>query len=200
MGDDAGEASGAATAVYRAQASVPAGALAITQQAQRADVIVRGTIERVDDARWNSRDGLQWNPEEGSLDMPVVYTTFYVTPEKMYKGKPKWGSPVAFRILGGILGPDKDAAMQSADAPFPELNLGDEVVVFGLDAPAPLRYGGVFVPDAYWAMWESHSVLRQGENGEFINLGGAETPDEGSLAVSRLEQMMSEAGVTNPAD
>ena len=197
-GDHTGKASGAATAIYRAQGSVPAGALAITQQAQRADVVVRGTIERVDDARWNSKDGLLWNPQESSLDMPVVYTTFYVTPKRIYKGNLKWGSPVAFRILGGALGPDKDAATQSADAPFPELKIGDEVVVFGKDDS--VRYGGVFVPEAYWAMWDSHSLLRKGENGEFVNLGGAETPDEEVVATSGLEQLLSGAGATSAAD
>lgn len=178
---------GQQTVSYRAEGSVPDGALLIKNQAARADLIVRGRIVIVDDARWNSPTGEKWNPDENSLDMPVVYTTFYVEVEKIFKGTPKWGSPVAFRILGGVVGPEGSAAAGSVDAPFPELKAGDEVVLFGKDDS--IRYGGVFTPEGYWAMWDSHSMLRNDE-GVFVNLGGGESPAEDALVGAALEEML----------
>ncbi|MBU2601745.1 MAG: alpha/beta hydrolase [Actinobacteria bacterium] len=61
--------------------------------------------------------GGEWDPDENSLDTPVVHTTFHVEVEKLLKGTPKWGAPVAFRILGGATEPGGGTVLTSSNAP-----------------------------------------------------------------------------------
>jgi len=69
--------------------------------------------------------------------------------------------------------------------------VGDEVILFGRSDS--LRYGGVFKPDGYWAMWDSHSVLKS-ENGVFVNLGGGAGGPEHALTGAAVEGLLAAPG------
>ena len=108
------------------------GTRTIKTQTETAEIIAVGEVTKVDPARWNSPDGKQWEPkEEGSLAM--VYTTFYVQPTRLLKGESKFGTPIPFRVVGGIIGDTGQAANAGADAKFSTIASGQQVIVFGLD-------------------------------------------------------------------
>jgi hypothetical protein len=93
-----------------------------------AELIVYGTVVKVDPARWNSVDGRPPAPD----DNPVIYTTFYVQPSEV-RGTPRFGTPVAMMV------PYHDKLLAE----------GDEVLVFA-------EYGEVWGPgtwkqDAYFS-------------------------------------------------
>ncbi|MCL5736640.1 MAG: hypothetical protein M1274_13850 [Actinobacteria bacterium] len=163
----------------------------VENQARKAEIIIRGVVERVDASRWNSPDGNKWTPDE-SVAMPVPYTTFWVKPLEIIKGTPKWASPVAFRYAGGAFGPERDEVL-AADVPgLPDLKVGDEVIAFGLDE---VRYGkgATYTPPAYWLLSDMLSLFSPkngGPEGEFSSAAGVQDPGIGVTSVAQLRAMV----------
>lgn len=156
-------------------------------QARESDVVVWGTVVEVRPARWNSADGKEWNGTEG--DMPIVYTTFLVEPREVMKGKPAWGTPVAFRTLGGVYG---DGRVGTADlGVYADLSVGDEIIVMGVDHPF---YGGTYEMPAYWSLVNATSVYRGDEKSGFRRLD-ADPGDPEAAAGLSLESARSLASV-----
>jgi hypothetical protein len=155
------------------------------KQFASADVVVVGTILKVDTARWNSSDGAEWMPDE-SVAMPVPYTTFYIQPTQILKGTPKWDAPIPFRIEGGAFGPDAAKATQFA-TDLPKLQPGMVVIAFGKDEQ---RYGkgAVYSPSAYWLLSSSYSLF-ENRDGNFVSVSGVETPGIGSVTIAQLEAL-----------
>jgi hypothetical protein len=147
--------------------------LTIERQVEISDVIVVGTIIKVDDTRWNSPDGKEWSPpEEESL--PIVYETFYLEPTTVLKGTPRWGTPIAFRMTYNSL--DGVASFSA----------GENVVAFG---SAGQRYGpgGVYQPaDAYWLTLENNSLWLE-QAGVYRNQGHTKDPAEATMSLEALE-------------
>ncbi len=116
-----------------------------------AELIVYGTVVKVDPARWNTPDGRRPTHRPRSADdNPVIYTTFYVEPTQTI-GLPRFGTPVAIMV------------------PFHEelLAVDDEVLVFA-------EYGDVWGPgtwkqDAYFSRQEVRGIyLKVGD--EYLNI------------------------------
>lgn len=131
-------------ALYAKGVRVPANAV------KKADIVVFGTVTRVDPGRWNSPDGKPWTPPSES-DIPSIYRTFYVEPIEILKGEPKWGTPVAFQVTGGTEG--------VVDGP---VAVGDKVLVIGFDyeAHGSSLYGQVYwKKDAYFPMHMEFSIF-----------------------------------------
>ncbi len=131
-----------------------------------AELIVYGTVVKVDPARWNTPDGRQ--PTRGPDDNPVIYTTFYVQPTEI-KGAPRFGTPIAIMV------PYHDELLAE----------GDEVLVFA-------EYGEMWGPgtwkqDAYFSVEEVRGIyMKVGE--QYLNidsgqpLASAETSDQEGTA------------------
>jgi hypothetical protein len=129
-----------------------------------AELIVYGTVVKVDPARWNSPDGRQ--PVRD--DNPIIYSTFYVQPTKVM-GTPRFGTPIAIMV------PYHDELLAE----------GDEVLVFA-------EYGEVWGPgtwkrDAYFSEEEVRGIyMKVGE--QYLNLdsgqplASAETSDQEGTA------------------
>ena len=100
-----------------------------------SDLVVAGTVVKVDPPRWNSDDGKPWKPRGEDDPMAVVYQTFYVQPEETLKGAPQWGTPVAFR-----------AVWWNSPSGGGPLSVGDLAVAFGQPDPEP-QGGGVDQPE-----------------------------------------------------
>jgi len=100
-----------------------------------ADIVVAGTIVKVDAARWNSPDGAEWKPDE-SVALPIPYTTFYIQPTQIVKGTPKWDTPIPFRVEGGAFGPDAANAAEFGTV-LPEIQLGNPNPEAKRRAPPP---------------------------------------------------------------
>ena len=116
-----------------------------------AELIVYGTVVKVDPARWNTPDGLQpTHAPRSADDNPVIYTTFYVQPAEM-KGTPRFGTPIAIMV------PYHDELLAE----------GDEVLVFA-------EYGDMWGPgtwkqDAYFSVEEVRGIyMKVGE--QYLNL------------------------------
>ena len=74
--------------------------MTIADWTKDSDLIVAGTVVKIDAPRWNSADGKRWSQHSWDEDSePLVYQTFYVQPEEILHGAPKWGTPVAFRAV-----------------------------------------------------------------------------------------------------
>ena len=131
-----------------------------------AELIVYGTVVKVDPARWNTPDGRQ--PTHGPDDNPVIHTTFYVQPTEI-KGTPRFGTPIAIMV------PYHDELLAE----------GDEVLVFA-------EYGEMWGPgtwkqDAYFSVEEVRGIyMKVGE--QYLNidsgrpLASAETSDQEGTA------------------
>jgi hypothetical protein len=150
-----------------------------------SDIIMVGEITQIDAPKWNGPGGTYTTYAEEDSPLPIVYTTFYVKPTQLLKGKPKWGSPVAFRMLG-IVSPSDTGSPQ----PLLAVGVGQTVVVFGQDDKK--RYGGgVYDPaDAYWLTGGEDSVWGESA-GEFINQGLTKQKDEKKLSLTSLKSKVS---------
>lgn len=152
-------------------------------QAREADVIVLGTVLEVSPARWNSPDGREWSGSTDE-DMPIVYTGFLVKPTEVLKGEPAWGSPVAFRTLGGVFGESAGSGPNMGE--FADVRVGDEIIIMGVDRPF---YGGSYDRPAYWSLVNATSVYRNDSTGVFRRLnaqeGRRDTQDELTLNEAR---------------
>lgn len=159
------------------------GTRTLETQTELAEIVVMGEVTKVDPARWNSPDGQEWMPaDEGSL--ALVYTTFYVRPEKILKGASKFGEPVPFRVVGGIIG-DATQIPAGDNAKFASIAPGQQVVVFGADDG---RYGpeGYWFPAAYWLLSDVNSMWRL-EGGKYACLGTTDRKEEQQLEPAQLE-------------
>ncbi|NLT35465.1 MAG: hypothetical protein GXX83_06165 [Gaiellales bacterium] len=164
------------------------GTRTIKTQTETAEIIAVGEVTKVDPARWNSPDGKQWEPkEEGSLAM--VYTTFYVQPTRLLKGESKFGTPIPFRVVGGIIGDTGQAANAGADAKFSTIASGQQVIVFGLDDH---RFGSEcsWTPAAYWLPSDVNSMWRM-EGDTYNCLGQTDLEGEQRMARPDLEAAIS---------
>ncbi len=147
-----------------------------------SDLVVAGTVVKVNPPRWNSDDGKSWKPRGENDPMAVVYQTFYVQPEEILKGAPQWGTPVAFR-----------AVWWNSPSGGGPLSVGDLVAAFGQVDPE--RYGGgEYQPaDAYWLMSEKNSLwVKQGD--DYVNQGILKDEAERTLTLDELKTRMREGG------
>ena len=146
-----------------------------------SDLIVAGTVVKVDEPRWNSADGKRWSPHEDDSEA-LVYQTFYVQVETPFKGNPRWGTPVAFR------------AWWNSPTGLGPIAIGDMVVAFGSSAPGRYGNAGVFQPaDAYWLTSEGNSLwIKRGQ--DYENQGIVKDQSERSLTLDELEARIREAG------
>ena len=116
-----------------------------------AELIVYGTVVKVDPAQWNTPDGRQpTHAPQSADDNPVIYTTFYVQPTEI-RGTPRFGTPVAIMV------PFHDELLAE----------GDEVLVFA-------EYGetwgpGTWKQDAYFSVEEVRGIyMKVGE--QYLNI------------------------------
>jgi len=102
-----------------------------------SELIVYGAVVKLDPARFNSPDGKPWRSTTEE-DMSMIFETFYVQPEEVLKGSPRFGTPVAFMLMGGTEG-----------IPSSRVKIGEKVLVFGHYNQGVL--GNVsWKSDAYW--------------------------------------------------
>ncbi|MDA8216823.1 MAG: hypothetical protein M0Z94_04315 [Dehalococcoidales bacterium] len=158
--------------------------LVTTRQFAEADIVLLGTIEKVDAARWNSPDGKEWKPAD-TIAEPMPYTTIYVAPSEIVKGNPKFGTPVAVRFAGGAVGPNSQA--MSAQIGLPDLEVGTEVLVFGKDEQ---RYGpgAVYTPAGYWLLSDMHSLFQR-DGAQYLSVAGVRKADTGIVNLEELRRM-----------
>ena len=149
-----------------------------------SDLVVVGTVVKVDPPRWNSHDGKRWTPRGEKDAMAVVYQTFYVQPEETMRGAPRWGTPVAFR-----------AVWWNSPTGGGPLSVGDMVVAFGHVAPE-IYGGGVYQPaDAYWLMSERNSLwMKQGGSEKYVNQGILKNQSERQLTLDELKDRIRQGG------
>jgi len=101
-----------------------------------SQLIVQGTVTKVDP------------PHPAAGDVTNPYIAFYVEPDEVLKGSPRFGTPVAFALLAPVGG----AAEPPAESP---LSKGDEVLLFSYHGDADLPTGsgarGAYFPwnDSY---------------------------------------------------
>jgi hypothetical protein len=159
------------------------------QQTADSAIALLGKVVKVDPSLWNSPDGKAWSSPAGGIE-PAVYTTFYVAPEKVLKGSPAWGTPVAFRVTGGHISTSSTATQTSTvEAGTLILKVGDRVVVFGTTAP---RWGGGgdYRPaSAYWLTLENSSVWKE-TDGQFDFQGVTNGMGQDRLSLDALEMRM----------
>lgn len=147
-----------------------------------SDLVVVGTVVKVDPPRWNSRDGKPWKPRGEDAPMAVVYQTFYVQPKETPRGAPKWGIPVAFR-----------AVWWNSPSGGGPLAAGDLVVAFGQVDPE-LYGGGAYQPaDAYWLISGANSLWVKRDEG-FVNQGIVKDRVEQVLTLGELKARIREGG------
>jgi hypothetical protein len=80
-----------------------------------SQLIVHGTVTKVDPAR------------AGTGDVANPYVVFYVEPEEVLKGSPRFGSPIAFALLAPVQVTADSSGQTAAGSPVAE---GDEVLLF----------------------------------------------------------------------
>ena len=155
--------------------------LTVERDTELSEIIVTGRVVRVDPAKWNGPHGRMAGRFSCASWDPMVYATFYVQPEQVLKGTPKWGTPIAFRLSGAITGSGTTDAFiatltttEDDAGPATRLAVGDTVVVFGQVATG--RYGGgVYEPDgAYWLTMDDSSLWSGSEaaDGEKVRNNG----------------------------
>lgn len=142
------------------------GTFTLPRQVEYADIIVYGVVTDVLPGRWNSPDGSgDWQgpkPEDASIAL-VIYRTFYVEPIETLKGRPAFGTPVAFITEGGVEG--------KISGP---VDKGDRVLVFGQYDQT--LYGGIWPEDAYHSTHGEWSIFKETDSvlTNLFVLGGSE--------------------------
>jgi hypothetical protein len=115
-----------------------------------ADIVVYGKVTKIDPGQWNSPDGKYWEPDL-SETVGVIYRTYYVEPNEVLKGTPKWGTPVAFIIKGGTEGET-----------IGPVSVGDTVLVLGADYASKDKYQKAYwTKDAYFSLYGDTTVFVQ---------------------------------------
>lgn len=155
--------------------------MTIDHWANAAEVVVLGTVVKIDPPRWNTRDG---RPARQGGDDPerIVYQTFYVEPSETLKGRPQWGTPIAFR---GVFWNSPTGGGRFA--------VGDTVVAFGYLDPK-LYGGGVYQPaEAYWLISGQNSLWVK-EDRNYVTQGTVGNRDEQSLDLDELKGRIREGG------
>jgi hypothetical protein len=184
-GSSANDAKGQAAITMTMDALWPEGYTTISNQTQKSDVIVYGEVVKIDPGRWNSPDGRDWTPKD-EMTVKLIYTTFYVKPVEMMKGKPKWGDPIAFRVSGGTV-PGDDLIRASDDFGSLEgLSVGDRVLVFGAELPGKYGDETSYTPDGYWLVAETYSAFLEHDDA-FKALGGATSPSEKGSTLAQMK-------------
>jgi hypothetical protein len=99
-----------------------------------ADLIVYGTVTKVDPVRWSTPDGQPRDGRGEGSEFATIYTTFYVEPTEV-AGTPRFGTPVAIMVefYDKLLAP------------------GDEVLVFADRYEEWRSEHGVWKADAYFS-------------------------------------------------
>jgi hypothetical protein len=162
------------------------GVRAPAQAAKDADIVVYGTVVGVDPGRWNSADGNQWT-SKADTDVPAIYRTFYVKLSEVLKGKPKWGTPVAFIVVGGTAG--------EVSGP---VTVGDAVLVFGRDlmSEGGLYGNVVWQKDAYFAQHNEFSIFVE-RAGTLEVTASEKDPEYATASLSALRAELSAVPTTS---
>ncbi len=170
--------------------------LTIERETELSEIIVTGKVVRVDPAKWNGPHGKKAGMFSCASWDPMVYATFYVQPEHVLKGTPKWGTPIAFRLSGAITESGTTDAFiatmtttEDDSGPATRLAVGDTVVVFG-EVGAQRYGGGVYEPEgAYWLTMDDSSLWSGSEaadGGKVRNRGLMRYQDEREMSVDSL--------------
>lgn len=155
------------------ESSVSKNAVMPEAQAKYAEIIVYGTVTRVAPGRWNSPDGKGWK-SASETDTPAIYSTFYVEPNKVLKGEPRFGTPVAFMIPGGTEG--------AIGGP---VAVGDKVIVFGRYMQQ--LYGDVYWDtEAYFPQSMEYSIYVEDAGGKLTNLGDRQLAALNDMTVEQM--------------
>jgi hypothetical protein len=155
------------------QANIMPNAFSLDFLIRESEVVVLGTVEQVDPGRWNSPDGKRWSTA-GEKGTPAIYRSFLVQPDRVLKGAPRFGTPVAFMVLGGTDG--------VVDGP---VSVGDRVLVFGYYNQG--IFGDVtWKKDAYWATLESYGIFRD-EGAELANVENPSSPRIGKTTLAQVQ-------------
>ena len=153
--------------------------LTVISLAMDSDLVAAGTVVKVDEPRWNSADGKQWTPTGDSF--ALVYETLYVQLDQTFKGAPRWGDPVAFRVW------------TNTTQGRPSLAVGDKVVAFGVANTKLYGPEGVYEPaDAYWLTADNNSLWVEKE-GTYVNQGHTRDADESSMTLADIQSRALEA-------
>ena len=164
----------------RIESSVDKNAVLPAAQAKTADIVVYGTVTKIDPGRWNSVDGKAWTAANDA-SAPVVYTTFYVEPITVLKGKPSFGTPIAFMSPGGTEG-RTDGSVE----------IGQEVIVFG-DYNQAL-YGDVYWnKEAYFPQTIDYSIFVKKADGTLANVADPQSADLSGFTVDEMSKIVAES-------
>ena len=142
----------------------------------QSELVLAGTVAKTDPPRWNTADGQK--PTDFSAYV-AQYATFYVQPDRVFKGKPRFGEPVAVMIVspGGNAGP---------------LEVGDEVLV--MLTPHDPRTAGVWKDDAYILNeWDRSIYLLV--SGEYVNIADPEV----STTITKVDSLAGADAAKGPA-
>lgn len=169
---------------FRQDAAYDPEALTLKNLVKQSDIVVVGEIVKVDPARWNNATNTEWTPTQGTDNLPLVYTTFYVEPEQILEGTPKWGEPIAFRTVGGtVTGTDTPA--DRVETGNLSLGVGDRVFLLGTSKQF---YGSepVYQPaDAYWLTLDENGVWRL-QDDQFVNQGFTKNANENKMRLKDI--------------
>ena len=205
-GDSRAEASGPASqeagntalggnVAYGVDALWPEDLVLVSGQVLNSDVIVVGAVTDILPARWNSPDGKEWRPEE-DVALPVVYTTFMIEPQEVLKGPPKTGTPIAFRVPGGVVGSGAHVGDVDLGGDFPHLAVGDQVLVFGVDDQR-FGPGAHYEPDGHWLLASAASVFRA-DGATYRRLTDAHLPEEDTVTPAEIRMTVRGLGAISP--
>jgi hypothetical protein len=122
--------------------------------ARDAELVVYGQVTEVDRARYNTPDGTK--DERTYPSRPQQYVTFYVEPDQVLKGSPRFGTPIAFALEVGTSG-----------VSYSPVLVRDEVLVYADYRENLLRGNGE--EDIYMAS-ESHRSVFMKVGGQFVNI------------------------------
>ncbi len=141
-----------------------------------SELVLSGTVTKTDPPRWNTTDGQK--PTDITA-YSAQYATFYVQPDRVFKGEPRFGEPVAVMVeLRGI-----DAG---------PLEVGDEVLV--LLAPYDRRGEGIWKEDAYFLNDMDRSIYML-VGGDYINIADSAV----STTLSQVESLAAADAAKGPS-
>lgn len=169
---------------FRQEAAYDPEALTLKNLVKQSDIVVVGKIVKVDPARWNNAANTEWTPTQGTDNLPLVYTTFYVEPEQILKGTPKWGEPIAFRTVGGTA-TGMDTPVDRVETGNLSLRVGDRIFLLGTSKQF---YGSepVYQPaDAYWLTLDENGVWAL-QDDEFVNQGFTKNANEKKMKLKDI--------------
>ena len=131
---------------------------------QAADVIVVGKIVKVEPSRWNTADGSEGAAAPAGAQK-VVYTIYYLEPERYLFGSSVFGKPVPFQRVGGVVDASSSILRYYPDYD-PGVGVGDTVLVYLVEKGPDVAGPGE--PPAYWLYGGWLEIFRGESDGTFV--------------------------------